>query len=123
MTNLYGAGLTLHHAVQPMLAQGSGQLVLMSSVIGSRVPARRNHMYAATKWGVTALGEGLRQELVGSGVRVSVIEPGFVDTEMGRISADTLRTDDVARALLFCMEQPEDMAINQIRLRPANQEL
>jgi NADP-dependent 3-hydroxy acid dehydrogenase YdfG len=122
MTNLYGVGLTLHHAVQPMLAQGSGHLILMSSVIGSRVPARRSHMYAATKWGVTALGEGLRQELVGS-VRVSVVEPGFVDTEMGRSARDTLRTHDVARALLFCMEQPEDMAINQIRLRPANQEL
>jgi NADP-dependent 3-hydroxy acid dehydrogenase YdfG len=120
-TNVYGAGLTLHHGARVMLEQGSGHLVLMSSVIGSRVPPHRNHMYAASKWAVRALGEGLRLELNGT-IRVTVVEPGFVRTDMSA-SDVALEAEDVGRALLFAIDQPEHMAINQIQMRPLGQEL
>lgn len=121
MTNVFGSAVTLQQAARAMLERGRGHLVLMSSVIGTRVPPRRNHVYAATKWAVLALAEGLRQELAGT-VRVTVVEPGFVDTRMSA-SDVALDADDVARTVLFAIAQPDEVALNRVQMRHVAQEL
>src|SRR5579884_3930446 len=75
LTNVYGAALTIR-ATLPALRDSRGHLLLTSSVAGRR--ALPGSLYSATKWAVTAMGEAARQELDGSGVRVTLIEPGQV---------------------------------------------
>jgi NADP-dependent 3-hydroxy acid dehydrogenase YdfG len=79
-------------------------------------------MYSATKFAVEALGEGLRKELTGR-VRVTLIEPGAVDTEFADWPGTVLQAEDVARSVIFALEQPPAVAINQIKLRPLTQEM
>jgi NADP-dependent 3-hydroxy acid dehydrogenase YdfG len=121
LANVYGAAITVHHALKPMLARGSGHVVMVSSVAGKRVPANRNHMYAATKFAVEALAEGLRQEVAGK-IRVTAIQPGMVDTEFGEWKVQALAPEDVARGIVFALEQPDRVAINQLMLRPVTQD-
>ena len=77
LTNVYGAALTIR-ATLPALSESKGHLLLTGSVAGRR--ALPGSLYSCTKWAVTAMGEAARQELDGSGVRVSLIEPGMTDT-------------------------------------------
>src|SRR5207248_6217232 len=77
LTNVYGAALTIR-ATLPALKDSRGHLLLTGSVAGRR--ALSGSLYSATKWAVTAMGESARQELQGTGVRVTLIEPGVVDT-------------------------------------------
>src|ERR1700693_637577 len=77
LTNVYGAALTLRAPI-PALRESRGHLLLTGSVAGRR--ALPGSLYSATKWAVTAMGESARQELDGTGVRVTLIEPGMVDT-------------------------------------------
>ena len=77
LTNVYGAALTIR-ATLPALKDARGHLLLTGSVAGRR--ALSGSLYSATKWAVTAMGESARQELNGTGVRVTLIEPGMVDT-------------------------------------------
>ena len=80
-------------------------------------------LYSATKWAVTAMGEGARQELNGTGVRVTLIEPGMVDTPFFENRPKTaLTADDVARAVMWAVSQPPEVDINEILLRSTAQD-
>ena len=120
LTNVYGAALTIRATLEP-LKQSRGHLVLTGSVAGRR--ALPGSLYSATKWAVTAMGEAARQELNGTGVRVTLIEPGMVDTPFfDNPVSDALQADDVARAVLYAVSQPEHVDVNEILLRPTAQE-
>ena len=77
LTNVYGAALTIR-ATLPAVRESRGHVLLTGSVAGRR--ALPGSLYSCTKWAVTAMGEALRQEVDGSGIRVTLIEPGMVDT-------------------------------------------
>jgi NADP-dependent 3-hydroxy acid dehydrogenase YdfG len=119
LTNVYGAALTIR-ATLPALKESRGHLLLTSSVAGRR--ALPGSLYSATKWAVTAMGEAARQELNDTGVRVTLIEPGMVDTEFfDDPVANALQADDVARAVLYAVRQPPHVDVNEILVRPTAQ--
>jgi NADP-dependent 3-hydroxy acid dehydrogenase YdfG len=119
LTNVYGAALTIR-ATLPALKDSGGHLLLTGSVAGRR--ALPGSLYSATKWAVTAMGEAARQELDGSGVRVSLIEPGMTDTPFfdQRPSA-ALEPDDIARIVIFTISQPPHVDVNEVLVRPTAQ--
>ena len=119
LTNVLGVAFTIRAAL-PALKDSRGHLVLMSSVAGRRVLA--GSLYSATKFAVTGMGEAARQELNDTGVRVTVIEPGLVDTPFfdGRPEG-ALEADDIARAVLYAVSQPPHVDVNEILVRPTAQ--
>jgi NADP-dependent 3-hydroxy acid dehydrogenase YdfG len=126
LTNVLGVGLTIRATLPHLLGRGDGHFVITSSVAGRR--ALPGSMYSATKWAVTAIGEALRQELRtmhdNTAIRVTLIEPGMVDTPFfdNRPGPDrALGDDDIARAVLYALEQPEGVDINEILIRPSMQ--
>ena len=120
LTNVYGAALTIR-ATMPALKESRGHLLLTGSVAGRR--ALPGSLYSATKWAVTAMGESARQELNGTGVRVTLIEPGMVDTPFfENRPTNALVAEDVARAVMFAVSQPPHVDINEILVRPTAQE-
>ena len=120
LTNVYGAALTIR-ATLPALKDSRGHLLLTSSVAGRRALA--GSLYSATKWAVTAMGEAARLELNGTGVRVTLIEPGMVDTPFfDDRPKDALEPDDIARAVLYAVTQPPHVDVNEILVRPTSQE-
>jgi NADP-dependent 3-hydroxy acid dehydrogenase YdfG len=120
LTNVLGAAYTIR-ATMPHLRESRGHLVLTSSVAGRR--ALPGSLYSATKHAVTALGESARQDLNDSGVRVTLIEPGQVETpffdEPGEI--ERLQADDVAAAVMYAVTQPPRVDVNEILVRPTAQ--
>ena len=119
LTNVYGTALTIR-ATLSALNESRGHLLLTSSVAGRRALA--GSVYSATKWAVTAMGEAARQELNDTGVRVTVIEPGMVDTPFfDDPVSDALEADDVARAVLYAVGQPPHVDVNEILVRPTAQ--
>ena len=120
LTNVYGPALTIRATI-PALKESRGHLVLTGSVAGRR--ALPGSLYSATKWAVTAMGESARQELNDTGVRVTVVEPGMVDTPFFSrgAPAGVLRADDVARAVMFVVSQPPHVDVNEILIRPTAQ--
>ena len=119
LTNVYGAALTIR-ATMPALRDARGHLLLTGSVAGRR--ALPGSLYSATKWAVTAMGESARQELDGTGVRVTVIEPGMVDTPFfDNRPKDALEADDVARIVVFTVQQPPHVDVNEVLVRPTSQ--
>jgi NADP-dependent 3-hydroxy acid dehydrogenase YdfG len=121
LTNVYGAAITAK-AVLPMLAATGGHLVLTGSVAG-RVPVPGS-LYSATKWAITAMGQSIRSEASGSGIRVTVVEPGLVDTPAispSRRGEPKLDPADVARVVLFAVTQPAGVDVNEIVVRPVGQ--
>jgi NADP-dependent 3-hydroxy acid dehydrogenase YdfG len=129
-TNLLGVAYTVRAVLPTMLAQNDGHIVLLASVSG-RVAYVGEPIYAASKWGVVGLGHSLRKETVNTGVRVTLIEPGMVDTPLTRANPfaqewmktmSPLQDDDIARAITFALSQPKYMAINELTLRPIAQE-
>jgi NADP-dependent 3-hydroxy acid dehydrogenase YdfG len=120
LTNVYGAALTLRATI-PAVTETRGHLLLTSSVAGRRVLP--GSMYSCTKHAVTAMGEAARQDLHGTGVRVTVIEPGMVDTPFfEQRPKDALRDDDVARAVMFAVSQPPHVNVNEVLVRPTAQQ-
>src|ERR1700729_2735213 len=119
LTNVYGAALTLRATI-PALKDSRGHLLLTSSVAGRRpLPGS---MYSATKHAVTAMGEAARQDLNGTGVRVTLIEPGMTDTPFfEKPPTDALQDDDIARAVLYALAQPPHVNVNEIMIRPTAQ--
>jgi NADP-dependent 3-hydroxy acid dehydrogenase YdfG len=120
LTNVYGAALTLRATI-PALKDSRGHLLLTSSVAGRR--ALPGSMYSCTKHAVTAMGEAARQDLNGTGVRVTLIEPGMTDTpffDQPPMDAP-LQDDDVARAVMFAVSQPPHVDVNEIMMRPTAQ--
>ncbi len=120
LTNVYGAALTLRATI-PALTDTRGHLLLTSSVAGRRVIP--GSMYSCTKHAVTAMGEAARQDLQGSGVRVTLIEPGMVDTPFfDNRPTDALNDDDIARAVMYAVSQPAHVDVNEILIRPIAQQ-
>jgi NADP-dependent 3-hydroxy acid dehydrogenase YdfG len=119
LTNVYGAALTVR-AVLPALRESTGHLLLTGSVAGRR--ALPGSLYSCTKWAVTAMGEAVRAEVDGSGIRVSLIEPGMVDTPFfDDRPSGALEADDIARAVMFAVGQPPHVDVNEILVRPTSQ--
>ncbi|QBJ79448.1 SDR family oxidoreductase [Aquitalea sp. USM4] len=123
-------------AVLPLFEQqGGGHVINISSVAGIKVFAPGGTVYSGTKFAVRAISDGLRQELAGK-VRVTSIEPGAVESELKFGSSDpasredilafyqqeAIPADSVARAIAYVIEQPADVAINEVVLRPTVQE-
>jgi NADP-dependent 3-hydroxy acid dehydrogenase YdfG len=120
LTNVYGAALTIR-ATLPSLKEARGHLLLTGSVAGRR--ALPGSLYSATKWAVTAMGEAARLELNGTGVRVTLVEPGSVDTPFFDTPPEgALEPDDIARAVLFAVTQPSHVDVNELLIRPTSQE-
>ena len=135
-TNVLGVLYMTAAAIDGMVEQGSGDVVTMSSVAG-RTARKGAGVYNASKWAVNAFSESLRQEVTGRGVRVSLIEPGAVTTELtehitqadARAAADRMYTsmralhaEDVARAVVYVVSQPPHVAVNEVLVRPTDQE-
>jgi NADP-dependent 3-hydroxy acid dehydrogenase YdfG len=119
LTNVYGAALTIR-ATLPSLKETRGHLLLTGSLAGRRALA--GSLYSATKWAITGMGESARQECNGTGVRVTVIEPGMVDTPFFEDPvSEALMAEDVARAVMFAVSQPPHVDINEILIRPTAQ--
>ncbi|HEX8103397.1 MAG TPA: SDR family oxidoreductase [Solirubrobacteraceae bacterium] len=121
LTNVYGAALTIRATIEAVI-EARGHFLLTSSVAGRR--ALPGSLYAATKFAVTAMGEGLRLELNGTGCRLTLIEPGLVDTPFfdSKPQIEGLEADDVARAVMYAVQQPPHVDINEILMRPTAQE-
>jgi NADP-dependent 3-hydroxy acid dehydrogenase YdfG len=118
-TNVLGAAYTVRAAL-PALLESKGHVVITSSVAGRR--ALPGSFYSVTKHAVTAMGEALRQDLDGSGVRVTLIEPGMVDTPFfDDRPSNALEADDIARAVMFALSQPPHVDVNEILVRPTAQ--
>jgi NADP-dependent 3-hydroxy acid dehydrogenase YdfG len=119
LTNVFGAALTIR-ATLPALKESRGHLLLTSSVAGRR--ALPGSLYSATKFAVTAMGEAARLELNDSGVRVTLIEPGMVDTPFfSERPSGALEPEDVAGAIMFAVSQPPHVDVNEILIRPTAQ--
>jgi NADP-dependent 3-hydroxy acid dehydrogenase YdfG len=120
LTNVYGAALTLRATI-PALKESKGHLLLTSSVAGRRVIP--GSMYSCTKHAVTAMGEAVRQDLHGTGVRVTTIEPGMTDTPFfENRPSDPLEADDIARAVMYAVSQPPHVNVNEVLVRPTAQQ-
>jgi NADP-dependent 3-hydroxy acid dehydrogenase YdfG len=120
LTNIYGAALTIRATI-PALKDSRGHLLLTSSVAGRRVLP--GSLYSCTKHAVTAMGEAARQDLDGTGIRVTLIEPGMTDTPFfDQPPANSpLQAEDIARAVIYAISQPPHVDVNEILIRPTAQ--
>jgi NADP-dependent 3-hydroxy acid dehydrogenase YdfG len=132
--NVFGLLYCTHAALGLMAAQGSGHIVNVSSVAG-RVARLGSGVYNLTKFGVGAFSESLRQEAVPLGVRVTLVEPGAVATELPghnrpeileqmakRFQGVTpLAAEDIAGAVLYAIGQPANVGVNELLIRPSAQ--
>lgn len=120
LTNVYGAALTIRATVEE-LRRTKGHLLLTGSVAGRKVVP--GSIYSCTKHAVGAMAEALRQEIHGSGVRVTNIAPGTVTTPFyDEPPTGVLESDDVARAVMYALSQPPHVDVNEVLLRPISQE-
>lgn len=133
--NLLGLMFTTHAVLPLMKAQGSGHIVNISSVAGRKV-LEGSAVYTATKWGVGAFSEALRLEAGKNHIRVTIIEPGVVATEMQEHIIDQAATDpmaarirsipplaseNIAAAILYAVTQPEPVAVNELLITPTEE--
>ncbi|MDX1609873.1 MAG: SDR family oxidoreductase [Halofilum sp. (in: g-proteobacteria)] len=116
LTNVYGVGLTLRHGLAAV-KEARGHVLLMGSAAGRATIA--GSMYGATKWAVTGMAYNLREELRGSGVRVTVLEPGMVNTPFfDQPPEQAMEPEDIAAAALYAVSQPARVDVNEILVRP-----
>jgi NADP-dependent 3-hydroxy acid dehydrogenase YdfG len=119
-TNVLGAALSIRACLPHFRERNAGHVILTSSVAGRR--ALPGSLYSATKHAVTAMGEALRQEIAETDIKVTLIEPGAVDTPFfDSRPQNSLEADDVARAVLFALTQPPHVDVNEILVRPIHQ--
>lgn len=132
--NVYGVLYCTHAALPVMLDQGAGHIVNVSSVAG-RFARAGSGVYNLTKWGVGAFSEALRQEVTAQGIRVTLIEPGAVATELPSHNrpeiqdvmrktfegVTPLEADDIARAVVYVLAQPQNVSVNEVLIRPTGQ--
>src|SRR4051795_10305455 len=132
--NVYGVLYCTHAALPVMLQGGSGHIVNVSSVAG-RVARAGSGVYNLTKWGVNAFSEALRQEVTAQGIRVTIVEPVAVTTELVEQNRPEIQqaieqtlgegrrldADDIARAVVYALGQPEHVSINEVLIRPTDQ--
>ncbi|WP_376694127.1 SDR family oxidoreductase [Wenzhouxiangella sp. EGI_FJ10409] len=114
--NILGAAYTLRATLEEV-KKNKGHVLLTGSVAGRRTLA--GSMYSATKWAVSAIGYGLRAELEGTGCRVTLIEPGMVDTPFfDEPKPDVLKAEDVARTVMFALGQPKHVDVHELMVLP-----
>jgi NADP-dependent 3-hydroxy acid dehydrogenase YdfG len=134
--NLLGLLYCTHAAIPKMQEAGGGHIVNVSSVAG-RNANMGSAVYNMTKFGVTAFSEALRQEVLNADIRVTCLEPGFVETELQGHNENqmvqeniekmrdqigqTLKAEDMANAILYALSQPDHVAVNEILVRPTKQ--
>jgi NADP-dependent 3-hydroxy acid dehydrogenase YdfG len=135
--NLLGLLYCTREAMPIIRDSGGGDIVNISSVAG-RTAALGSAVYNLTKWGVVGFSEGLRQEALHSKIRVSCVEPGFVETELQGHNehplvvealekakneiGDLLQAEDIARAITYAVSQPPHVSVNEILVRPTRQQ-
>jgi 3-hydroxy acid dehydrogenase / malonic semialdehyde reductase len=128
-TNVLGVALTLRAFVPTLVEQGAGHVVITASISG-RVTYLGEPIYIASKWALVGLGRTLRKELAPSGIRVTLVEPGIVDTplvsatEEGRrelAQVKALHPDDVADAIAYAVERPPHVDVDELMLSPLGQ--
>ncbi len=125
LTNVYGAALTIRATLPHLLERGDGHFLVTSSVAGRR--ALPGSLYSATKWAATAIGESLRGELremhENTKIKVTLIEPGMTDTDFfdNRPGKWALQDDDIAKAVMYALEQGPNVDVNEILIRPTGQ--
>jgi NADP-dependent 3-hydroxy acid dehydrogenase YdfG len=121
LTNVLGVAYTIRAALPP-LRETRGHILITSSVAGRR--ALPGSLYSCTKHAVTAMGEATRLDVNGTGIRVTLIEPGMVDTPFfdNKPQIEALHADDIARAVMYAVSQPPHVDVNEILVRPTAQE-
>jgi clavulanate-9-aldehyde reducatase len=133
--NCLGVLYCTHAALPIMREEGAGHIVNVSSVAG-RVASLGSAVYNMTKWGVGGFSEGLRQEVLHANVRVTIIEPGYVETELQghnagnpivmeamekmREQIEPLRASDIAEAIAYALTRPQHVSVNEVLIRPTN---
>lgn len=129
--NIKGVLYGINAVLPSMLKRSSGHIINISSVSGQEV-TKISGVYSATKFAVRALSMGLEKELARTGVRVTNISPGMVDTELADKGSDEevqkriresgerkpLHTDDIAQAIVYAVTQPDYVNVNEITVRP-----
>ena len=125
LTNVLGPALSIRAVLPHLKDKGAGHVLITSSVAGRRVLP--GSLYSATKHAATAIAEALRQELKADeatrAIRVTAIEPGMVDTPFfdNPVGPDTLQADDIARAVMYALDQPPHVDVNEVLIRPVSQ--
>ncbi|HEX2707955.1 MAG TPA: SDR family oxidoreductase [Solirubrobacterales bacterium] len=125
LTNVYGAALTIRATLPHLLERGNGHFLITSSTAGRT--ALPGSLYSATKWAATAIGESLRGELRqmhdNTAIKVTLIEPGMTDTPFFDNSPgdSALRDTDIAKAVMFALEQGPGVDVSEILIRPTRQ--
>jgi NADP-dependent 3-hydroxy acid dehydrogenase YdfG len=123
LTNVLGVAYTIRAVLPHFKERGAGHFLLTSSVAGRR--SLPGSLYSATKWAVSGMGESLRQELrqdEGSQIRVTLVEPGMVDTPFfDNRPTGALEADDIARIVMFVLDQPSHVDVNEVLVRPTSQ--
>lgn len=131
-TNVMGVLYTIYHGYRRLAPEGTRDIMLMSSISG-RTARLGAGVYAGTKFAVNAIGESLRVELAEQQVRVTLVEPATVDTPFYEVAVRhegagviertfaPITADDVARACIYALAQPFNVAVNEIVLRPNGQ--
>lgn len=116
LTNIYGCALTIRVCADA-LKSARGHLILTGSNAGRRtIPGS---MYSTTKWAVTSMGYGAREEFAGTGVRVTLLEPGMVDTPFfDDPKPDALKSEDIARSVMYAISQPEHVSVHELLILP-----
>ena len=126
MTNVLGTAFTIRATLPTLLRQRSGHIVITASTSG-RTTYIGEPIYIASKWALVGLGRALRKEVAGSGIAVTLIEPGTVNTplvsgtEEGRRVLEGIRAlepQDVARAVAFVLGQPAHVDIDELMITP-----
>lgn len=135
--NLLGTMYATHSALDCMHAQGGGDIVNISSIAG-RSSGANFGAYCASKFGVTAFTEALRQEELKNNIRVIVVEPGTVKTELSshitneasrdqiekwKDSMQLLNPTDIAQAVVYAVSQPRHVSVSEMIVRPTEQQL
>ena len=135
--NALGLVYCSQEALKVMNEQGGGHIVNVSSTAGRHAYAG-SAVYNMTKWGVTGFSEALRQEALHVNVRVTCVEPGYVDTELQGHNTNpmvveaaakmkeqigkVLEAEDIAQAILYAVSQPEHVCVNEVLVRPTKQQ-
>lgn len=130
-TNLLGTVFAIHAILPHMLVQQRGHVFITSSVSGRETYAGEA-VYIASKWGQVGLAHALRQEVADDGIRVTVVEPGIVDTPLTRDNpvvkplldaVEPLSAADVAAAVVYAWQQPPHVVVSEVTVRPLRQRL
>lgn len=129
-TNLLGAIYSVRYVAPHMVQQQAGHIFLMASLSGREIYVGEP-IYIASKWGLVGFGHALRKEVLSAGIRVTLIEPGLVDTPLTRLNpaiepllnaTEPLQSEDVARAVVYAYTQPAQVVVSEIAVRPLRQD-